>query len=261
MAAYNEHPEYADLITSEHADAPKYRQLVDLLASSIATTGDALKNIQQSFDLDTAVGAQLEIIGQWVGINRNVRTPITGIYFTWGDSTTPHSTGWGYGVWKGYYDPATGIQKLDDDIYRRLIYAKIELNQWDGTVNGIYAALNKAFPDIPGRFIVQDNQDMSMIIGVSGGVIQGLYKSVLIRDYLPIRPAGVQFYGYRFVTQNAPLFAWGNVEGYFNPPANAAFYDGSDWVLADGENLQFVIRTEINAGWGTGAWGELHYGA
>lgn len=230
MSAYNEHPEYAARITSEHASAPKYRAMVDVVASIIATGGDALKTIQESFDLDVAEGVQLDAVGRWVGISRQVKSPITGVYFTWGDSSTPLSTGWSYGVWKGEYDPTDGVESLDDETYRSLIRARVAANQWDGSIAGAYNVWETAFKGVGSVLVIQDNQDMTMLIGVSKSVFSGLYKSILSRGDLTLKPAGVRIINYRYVVEPSPLFAWG----------------------VDNSNL---------AGWGSGQWGEIYAGA
>lgn len=255
------HPEYAARITSEHADKPKFREMVDAVANALATGGDTAKEIQQAFDLDVAEGAQLDVIGRWVGINRRVKTPITGVYFAWNDSANPHSTGWGYGVWKGKYDPSQGIEELPDDVYRSLIRARITANQWDGSIESAYAIWQSAFSQTGASLIIQDYQDMTMTVGVSNAVFSGLSKALLTQGFLPIKPAGVQIDDYRFVINAAPIFAWGDYLTYAAQTDEAVFNNGDQWVLSDGNALYFNDKPLITAGWGDGQWPELYAGA
>lgn len=218
---------YTALITSEHATRQKFRTLVGSLAHPFNAVQQAFDNIQNGFDLDTAVGAQLDVIGLWVGVSRQVKTPITGVYFTWGDTANPTSTGWSYGVWKGKYDPSTGVESMSDDTYRSMIRAKIAANQWDGSIPGAYAIWNVAFSGSGASLIIQDKQDMTMIVAVTAEAMSGLNKALMSQGYLPIRPAGVRIRSYRFVPANGPMFAWG------------------------------ISNTDLD-GWGSGQWGELY---
>lgn len=140
-----DHPEYPAKITSEHAGKPKYSEMVKTVADAMANPGDAMRQVERSFDLDTAVGDQLDIIGLWAGVVRQVDTPIQNAYFTWGDTAHPLQTGWSYGVWKRQYDPSTGIEYLPDDAFRTIIRARIAGNHWDGSIPGAYQVWDQAF--------------------------------------------------------------------------------------------------------------------
>jgi len=83
---------------------------------------------------------------------------------------------------------------LPDDAYRQLLYAKIANNQWDGTVPGAYEFMDQVFPN--NTFIIQDNQDMSMLIGVLGPALNAVSYALLTGGYMDIKPAGVRVAGY-----------------------------------------------------------------
>ncbi|MGC7970039.1 DUF2612 domain-containing protein, partial [Salmonella enterica] len=68
------------------------------------------------FDLDQAIGVQLDAVGEWVGISRNITVPLAGVYFSFDIA----GLGFDQGVWKGPFDPDTGLTTLDDDTYRLL---------------------------------------------------------------------------------------------------------------------------------------------
>lgn len=133
--------QYTGLITSEHADKPKFTAMVSAVAQCFVDQQNALGTFIPSFDLDEAVGDQLDTLGAWVGIGRRVRTPLTGVYFSFDIA----GVGFDQGVWQGPFDPSTGITVLDDDTYRLLIRAKIGANHWDGTLASSAAILNLIF--------------------------------------------------------------------------------------------------------------------
>lgn len=133
--------DYIGLVTSEHADKPKFVATLSALVQCFVDLQNVTLQIPFDFDLDVAVGVQLDAVGEWVGISRNVNTPLTGVYFSF-DTV---ALGFDQGVWKGPFDPDTGVVSLDDDTYRLLIRAKIGANNWDGTLGSSAAILNSIF--------------------------------------------------------------------------------------------------------------------
>jgi hypothetical protein len=211
---------YLALITSEHQSAPKFMSLVADCVQPFADIIAALAAVPGLYDLDAAQGNQLDIIGQWVGISRQLEEPLPGVYFSWGIT----GLGWGQGTWFGPYDILSGLVALPDDAYRNLIRAKIAANTWDGTVPGAYTVWNQIFAPEGYQILIQDNQDMTMTIALLGPVPDAVTKALLANGYFDLRPAGVAVTGY-FTTSvaGAPLFGFGT------------------------ENSSI-------AGWGVGAW-------
>jgi hypothetical protein len=133
--------DYTGLVTSEHADKPNFMAMVGGVAQAFVDIQNQLSATPPAFDLDSAVGVQLDAVGLWVGVTRNVSTPLTGVYF----SLDTVGLGFDQGVWQGPFDPTTGVVSLDDDTYRLLIRAKIGANSWDGTLGTSAAILNTIF--------------------------------------------------------------------------------------------------------------------
>jgi len=195
--------EYLALITSEHRSRPKFVATVQASVSPFARIQEVLLSLPREFDVDTAVGVQLDAVGVWIGRSRYVGAPITGVYMEW-DTTA--ALGWEGGVWKGQFDPDAGIVNLPDDSYRMLLKAKIAANQWDGTIPGAYAIWERIFTG--SYLIIEDLQDMTMAIGVSGIPLSTLDTELLERGYLPLKPAGVRIRDYAVVPAAGVLFAW-----------------------------------------------------
>ena len=183
------------------------------LVTAIAQWGVDVQNailaIPGQFDVDVAVGVNLDIVGLWIGVGRKIATPISGVYF----SFNIDGLGFNQGVWKGEFDPDTGLTSLDDETYRLLLRAKIGANHWDGTLGASKAILDSIFANITatgtpydsGGFgegpyggesgstilSIKDNQDMTMTIVVSGVPPSALFLALLTGGYIPIKPAGV----------------------------------------------------------------------
>lgn len=55
---------YTDLITSYHRDKPLFTQHVDLSTRPISDIGSEMSSLVSAFDIDKAVGVQLDILGE-----------------------------------------------------------------------------------------------------------------------------------------------------------------------------------------------------
>lgn len=208
--------DYTSLITSQHSDKPKFLTLVESVISPILDT----QNLPWSdeYDVDTATGVSLDYIGQWVGISRDLDIPISGVYFEWGGTD---ATGWGSGVWQGEFDPDTGIISLPDDSYRTVIKMKIASNRWNGTVESAYEIWRGVFQN--SIIIIEDHQDMTMSISISGTALSAIDEALLRNGYLTLKPIGVRIRSYATIIEDGKIFGWG-------------------------------IENDAIAGWGTGQW-------
>lgn len=214
---------YINLITSEHAGKPKF---IATVTSSIRAIVDAAAAMQQTpgfYDLDAAVGAQEDVLGEWIGVDRNLAEPIDNVYFAWDTD----GLGWDSGFWQGPLDPDSGIVRLPDDAYRVLLRARIAANNWDGTIPGAYAAWDDLFGGAL-QLLIQDFGNMTMAMGIlsNTGLIDPITLALLTSGKLDIRPATVQITEYfTGSTPGQAVFAWD-----VDPP------------------------TQSEAGWDTGVW-------
>ena len=194
--------DYVGLITSEYAQQPNFIAMVTQFAQIFVYIQSLSQSMVPLCDVDVAVGQQLDVIGQWVGVSRNVAIPIAGVYFTW-DST--FDVGWDYGTWQPSNAP-TNVTVLPDDAYRTLIRAKIAANSWDGTTDGAYAIWDSVFPQF--TILIQDNYNMSYDLAIVGGIVDSLTLALITGGYIPLRPEGVAVAEYYVSTDTNPSFAW-----------------------------------------------------
>lgn len=149
---------YLKLITSEHSNKVRYVKLITAVLKKVDLT---YLNVDEDFDLDYAVGLQLDIAGIILGISRNLT-----------------------------FQPSGGLSSvLNDNDYRALLKAKITINQWNGTMETLTDALTNWSPNV--YFAVKDNQDMTVdIIAVGANELQ---KELIANGYIIPKPAGVRF--------------------------------------------------------------------
>lgn len=214
---------YTDLVTSEHKNKPKFQAMMEASLGPIVRIQDLVKSFPALFDVDDAVGIWLDTVGLWVGVSRFVSTPLTGIYFEW-DGTA--MVGWNSGIWQGEFSPTSGLTELPDDVYRTLIKAKIAANSWDGSIPNAYDIWETVFTN--NIIVIQDNQDMTMTIGIVGPPLDALTQALIIGGYIPLKPEGVGVNFYAIPVDDAPIFAWDS--------------------LPDGLGM---------AGWDVGSWANL----
>lgn len=211
---------YLGLVTTEHQDRPKFIASLTAALAPLLDAGGLIKQIDEGFDIDTAIGLQLDTLGEWIGRSRYIGVPLAGVYFTW-DGTDV--LGWDSAIWQGEFDPDSGLVLLPDDSYRILLKAKIAANRWDGSIPGAYAVWAAAFGDAS-QIVIQDNQDMTMTVGIVGPPVSAVTRALITGGYIPLKPAGVRV-NYVLAPDDGPLFAWD---------------------VPDGATL---------AGWETGRWG------
>jgi len=194
--------EYLDLITSAWRQKPKFTAMVSADVSVQVRVQDLLASLIEAYDVDTAVGSQLDVIGQWVGISRRVNVPIANVYFSW---NADYTLGWEYGTWQPANQPFS-VTVLPDDSYRTLIRAKIAANLWDGTTDRAYAIWDAVFPTI--TILIQDHQNMSYDLAFVGGIIDSLTLALITGGYIPLKPEGVKVNVYYIPINPGPMFCW-----------------------------------------------------
>lgn len=173
---------YLNLVTAAHRDKPRF---IAWLTAALTPVDDAVictDSMIAAFDLDNAVGIQLDALGEIAGRSRALAFQPTDA------ETSPI---------------------LNDDMYRLIIRAKIAQNQWDGTMPSIYELWANLFAEV--TLMLLDNQDMSMnalIIGLS----TQLEKDLVTNGYIIPKPQGV---GVNYSYPETTVFAYGMENGVF----------------------------------------------
>lgn len=182
--------DYTTLIPSQHRK-PKFSAWVDVLTQAVQDTIDFSEAAAGYYDLDTAIGHQLDVIGLWVGASRAVEVPLD----NWFSFDIP-GKGFDEGIWHTPDDPVSGLVNLDDVTYRRLLRAVILANHWDGTMWNFHKVINAAMP--PGNTAhFKDNFNMTIDVHVLGTPLTPLMTALLTTGRLSlIKPAGVAIANY-----------------------------------------------------------------
>ena len=169
---------YRRLLTSEYKTRPKLTAWLLWLMSDGMTYTVTLSEMLEAFDLDHAVGAQLDVIGRIIGVDR-----LLTFYPSGGESPL-----------------------MDDDTYRLVIKARIVQNYWKGTLPELYEAWQVLFPDI--ILQIQDQQDMTFNVVIMGD-FTNLMRELILNGYIVPKPEGVMINLMTITdTSGLPLFAY-----------------------------------------------------
>lgn len=151
--AENDIQRYLDGIESQHSGKPRFMAHLTAILEKLDGGTGAGVDMAGKFNIDTATGGQLDIIGRLVGISR--------------------------------YDG------MDDDQYRILLYAKVFANHWDGTIETFHEIWEVTLGRVMDASYV-DNQDMTVDIHVNGFVSEMLLNLIPAGKIIP-KPMGVRY--------------------------------------------------------------------
>jgi hypothetical protein len=197
--------DYLKRLPSFHRWQPQFRATVEAMSSFPVAMANFIADLPRQFDLDEAIGVQLDIVGKWIGRDRYVKVPLDNLWFSFGDARK----GFGLGYWKGIFDPQLGITALDDESYRKLLYAKILVNNWNGTYESARNLINSYFLNSGTTFFIDDHGNGSATYAITGKIPPPIFLALYAWGYLPLEPAGIKTY-YRVVSvDNTPMFGFG----------------------------------------------------
>ncbi len=207
-------------IYAQYADKPKAVQWYNITP----TIGDEISNVYEmvrnTYDIDAAVGAQLDVIGRIVVIDRGFESFVVfdlDTYFG-GDGLAPQ-----FGGVDSQFEPTGEVlsSEVSDAVFRILIRAKIAKNNSEATLDGVVGALS--YITSSSNIKVIDNENMTMSVAF-GSELTDIEKFVFNTFDVVPRPQGVQFLGYTeetSLTQFGGAFSWGDTR------ANFGFYFGA----------------------------------
>jgi hypothetical protein len=165
---------YLGLLASQYANSPKLNKMLYVLLKKFDDVSQCLVQMQTAFDLDTAVGVQLDRLGESAGASRTVP-----------------------------FQPSNSVSPvLDDATYRIYIKAKIGQNKWDGTIDSLYTLWQRLFPG--GKITIADQQNMTAEIFLAGSFTSILQDLITYGMIIP-RPEGVL---YDYVFTHLPAFGF-----------------------------------------------------
>lgn len=165
---------------------PKLGAIVQSLYAPMNALDAALQQLTQLYNIDTAVGVQLDGIGSIVGQKRIVSNALYLAFFGY----QGQQAGRAYGVapYRQDNQTYTGSVTLDDVDYRTLIRLKIAVNNGHGTVPEIITACRSIFQTNSVTVTVNGPAAITVNVGIIIDPASALYAEAL--SFIPA-PAGV----------------------------------------------------------------------
>lgn len=160
---------YKELMLYQYINSGKARATIGLLVSQALV--DLLPNdLADAFNIDSAVGDQLDILGEYIGLSRTVSIPLQKTYMNMADQDALPGAYRGFSDYnseinrdyylRNYIENKKGTINLLDDEYRTLLKLKILTNHSTHTLNEINQALYDTFGM---NIYVKDYMNMGML--------------------------------------------------------------------------------------------------
>ncbi len=185
---------YADLLIIQYRNKPNARATIKLGVDLYLADG-LIFDLNNVLDIDTAQGAQLDLIGKILGVNRIIDGFTFNVdFFTF--EKVPPDVSYGYsdknalsqGYWKKYQNSIGSAYSLSDDDYRILLKFKALYNVRYGSWACMDLLYNRAFGN---EINIVNNQDLTITYEVSSTASIGLQVAIYLGYIEP--PLGIGY--------------------------------------------------------------------
>lgn len=230
---------YVNLLIIQYHNKTKAQATIDAVIRECVANGIAF-DIRDGFNIDTAVGVQLDIIGKYVGVDRFYNSyDITGVRFGYSDrySTEPTDV-------TGYADSADFLTKegdilsvadlvgtgysLSDADFRTIIKLKILVNNSNYSDGQIDSDIESIFGS---SLYMVDNLDMSLEYFTTPE-LSLIVRVALDKELLP-KPMGVRI---NHIIEDNIYFGYTN-NASFEAPLVTGYASSGDFLTKDGQIL------------------------
>ena len=180
---------YLNLLILQYSDLPKASQTVQALIAKYEGLYNVMREFEPAFDIDTAEGVQLDLLGKIVGLSRIVPDVIPKVYFGFG---TPNTDTFSKAPMFRTFDDTLTDTQLNDSDYRFFLKAKITKNVVSAKMIDDNLSIQDAISFMFGNAAyVSDNQDMTMTLYVDDTYPTRLLTYLSALDLIP-RPQAVR---------------------------------------------------------------------
>ena len=163
---------YLSIPTSQYQGSQNYLAWLQVALQKYEDIAQCILSMTPAFDIDLAVGKQLDALGANLNVSRTVP-----------------------------FQPTGGISPvLDDPTYRILLKATQAQYTWNGLIDSLYGIWQDLFPG--GNLILVDNQNMTATVSLSG-TFTAILQQLITNGMIVPRSETVQ-YTYTFAT--LPIF-------------------------------------------------------
>jgi hypothetical protein len=161
---------YVDLLILQYANQPKAKATIELIAKELLADGIYWDSLE-AYNIDTAIGKQLDIIGKYIGIDRFYKSAFSSkdLFVFATKNTTNYNNVVGFATKNNYdylksksfskFELIGDLSMLSDDAFRLALYFK----RMQNNANASYQSINDNLYKIFGNDIVaQTNRTMDI---------------------------------------------------------------------------------------------------
>lgn len=234
---------YKNLLILQYNQKEKARAEIGLHITTLLAN-DIISKVQDGYNIDTAVGIQLDVLGKYIGVNRfySQADEIVGNFFSltnYADYLTDNEVGMtdyaDYATDSGefvIYDDLSSSVRLNDEDYRFILKMRIVQNNSDHSNKSIDDGLYTFFEN---GVILSDLQNMSMVYFADSGSFNQAVIA-FAKGVLP-RPMGVNLNG--LIEKDKKLFGFTNYNQTTYGTLSTGFTNYTDGFDKSGETLTY----------------------
>lgn len=180
-------------IYAQYRNKPKAVEWYNITRSLAAQIESAANAVRVMYEIDSAEGAQLDILGRIVVIPRNYIAPAPMVVTQFASSANNPGE---FGDESAMFSALTvdSDNELTDELYRLVIKSKIIKNNSDATIESILFGMNFLLPNAE-ILRLTDGEDMSFTIEFYGNITE-VERYALLNSTLVPKPQGVRFGGF-----------------------------------------------------------------
>lgn len=162
---------YTNLVPVANSSQPKFMAMIADTLQPCADIVQFLSLIPSYYDIDNAIGVQLDTLGLLIGVAR----------------------------------PGG----FSDAYYRVVLKVRILNNHWQCNKPSAYALANELFSGLGFFFFIEDHADLTITIGIVGaGAPSAEIIALLTGGYLDVKPVTIRIKGYAYQSGSGPIFAF-----------------------------------------------------
>lgn len=178
-----------DRIYAQYRDKPKFVKWLEITRNQGKPIDDVFEKIALSWDIDSAEGELLNIIGIIVGVDRNFINKVELDYVQFGQDDAE------FGDSESFFssDSVASDGQMSDGLFRLLIKSKILKNNRSATIEDIIEQMQIL---IPVDFVKINNQENMTFSIEFSGALSPLQRYALFNENIIQIPQGVLFNGF-----------------------------------------------------------------
>lgn len=230
---------YGDLLILQYRNKPKARKTVQI-GCDIYTGDGVVFDLINSLDIDSAEGAQLDLIGKILDCPRTIQglNPDKQYFSFQYDGALGFSTAQelSNGIFKTFYNSIQSEYALKDDDYRQLLKFKAIVNIWRASMAEMDEAIYNSFGN---DVLLINNQNLTITYIISNSLTIAT-QAALIQGYLRA-PIGIGFNYIIRVPQPTAIFGFNSRGTIGNAVGFSTANNIKDGTFLTADNIQNIV--------------------